>query len=356
MKGLVLAGGLGTRLRPFSHSMPKQLVPVANKPVLLHVLDALREAGVTDVGIVVGDRAAAIRAAVPAQGGSGLAVTYLHQPAPLGLAHAVAVARDFLADDEFVMYLGDNIVVGGIAPFAETFRRDRPAAQLVLTKVPDPQRYGVAEVDGHGAVTALAEKPAKPRSDLAIMGVYFLTPAIHEAIAQIAPSQRGELEITDAVQRLVDQGRPVRGERFEGFWRDTGTVDDVLECNQHLLDALPARVLGGVDGDSQLTGPVDVAPGAQITRSRVIGPVMLGAGTRVEDSVIGPYTTIGAGCAVSRCGVEYSMLLDGACLRGVPGIHHSLIGRAAEVELGHDATGRRQRLILGDHGRVVLGA
>jgi glucose-1-phosphate thymidylyltransferase len=352
VKGLVLAGGNGTRLRPFSHSMPKQLVPVANKPVLVHCLENLRDAGITDVCIVVGDRGDHVRAAT-AGADLGLDVCYVHQPAPLGLAHCVMLARDFLGDDDFVLYLGDTVLVGGIGGLAETFRDRRPAAQLALRKVSNPEEYGVAELDEHDRILRVVEKPSNPDSDLAIMGVYFFTPAIHEAIAHLDPSPRGELEITDAIQWLVDADIPVRGERFDGYWKDTGRVEDLLECNQHLLESTVNRIRGEVDEASYVAGPVDLAAGARVVGSRLLGPVAIGPGTVVEHSYIGPYTTLGAGCLVSHSGIEYSMLLDGAAVRGVSGVHGSLIGRGAEVRRG-GVPGRRHRLILGDDTGIEL--
>jgi glucose-1-phosphate thymidylyltransferase len=355
VKGLVLAGGTGTRLRPLSYSMPKQLVPVANKPVLVHCLENLRDAGVTDVCVVVGDRGDHVREAVGARADLGLAVTYLHQPVPLGLAHCVTLAREFLGDDDFVMYLGDTILVGGIGGLAEAFRQHRPAAQLALTKVHNPEEYGVAELAADGTVLGLEEKPAQPRGDLAVIGVYFFTPAVHEAVARIRPSRRGELEITDAVQWLVERGVPVRGERFDGYWKDTGRIDDLLECNQYLLETTVVQVRGTVDEESYIAGPVEVAPGARVVRSRILGPVVIGPGAVVEDSYIGPYTAVGAGCVVSHSGVEYSILLEGAGVRGISGVHGSVIGRSAEVGRG-GVPGRRHRLILGDHTRVEIAA
>jgi glucose-1-phosphate thymidylyltransferase len=350
VKGLVLAGGNGTRLRPFSHSMPKQLVPVANKPVLVHCLENLRDSGVSDVCIVVGDRGEHIRAAVD-RAALGISVSYVHQPAPLGLAHCVLMARDFLGEDDFVLYLGDNVLVGGIGGLAETFGHRRPAAQLALCKVSNPEEYGVAELGADDTILRLVEKPPAPTSDLAIIGVYFFTAAIHEAIARIRPSRRNELEITDAVQWLVDNGAAVRGERFDGYWKDTGRVEDLLECNQHLLESTVSRVDGSVDEASYLAGPVELGAGARVVHSRILGPVAIGPGTVVEHSYIGPYTTLGAGCVVSHSGIEYSILLDGAGVHGISGVHGSLIGRSAEVSRT-GVPGRRHRLILGDHTQV----
>ena len=233
MKALVLSGGAGTRLRPITHTSAKQLLPVANKPVLFYGLEAIRDAGITDVGVVVGDTAAAIKAAVGDGSAFGLSVTYIPQEAPLGLAHAVLVARDFLGDDDFVMYLGDNFIVGGIAELVEEFRAARPDAQIMLTQVPDPREFGVAELDETGQVVGLEEKPQQPKSDLALVGVYIFTPGVHEAVRSLQPSWRGELEITEAIQWLIDNGQQVASTTISGYWKDTGNVADMLEVNRH---------------------------------------------------------------------------------------------------------------------------
>lgn len=354
MKALVLSGGSGTRLRPFSYSMPKQLIPIINKPVLEHVLDNVRALGIVDVGVIVGDRGAQIAAAIGDGSRLGLDITYIPQDAPRGLAHTVAVARDFLGDDDFLMYLGDNMLPDGIEEIAADFAAERPAAQLLVHKVADPRAFGVAELGPDGTVERLVEKPAVPRSDLALIGVYFFTPAIHEAVAAIEPSARGELEITDAVQWLVERGAAVRASRYEGYWKDTGRVEDVLECNRRMLDGLDGRVDGEVDAASTLTGAVIVEAGARITGSHVVGPAVIGAGTLVENSHVGPHTTIGRDCVLSDTRLAYSITLDGATVRGVSGLHGSLIGRSATVGPA-EATGR-QRLVVGDHTHVEVAA
>jgi len=354
MKALVLAGGTGSRLRPFSYSMPKQLVPVANRPVLLHCLDRLREASITEVGIIVSsDRGQAIRDAVGDGQDLGLEITYLPQHAPLGLAHCVQLAEDFLADDDFVMYLGDNILAGGIVELAETFRTGRPAAQVVVTSVPDPSEFGVAEVDGDDRVLRVVEKPRVPVSDLALIGVYFFTPAIHEATRRIRPSGRGELEITDAIQWLVDAGHDVRASRLSGYWRDTGRVEDLLECNRVLLEATERRTLGSVDRYSSVIGAVAIEAGARVERSHIVGPAVIGAGSVIVDSLIGPYTAVGAGCDLAGSSIEYSIVLDRVSVRDVRGIHGSLIGRCAEVS-GSTGFNSRHRLVIGDDSRVEV--
>jgi glucose-1-phosphate thymidylyltransferase len=256
MKALVLAGGSGTRLRPITHTSAKQLLPVANKPVLFYCLEAIAEAGITDVGIVVGDTAPAVREAVGDGSAFGLKVTYLPQEAPLGLAHAVLIAADYLGDDDFVMYLGDNFIVGGISALVDEFRARRPAAQIMLTRVSNPREFGVAELDAAGTVIGLEEKPQSPKSDLALVGVYLFTPAVHEAVAALTPSGRGELEITEAIQWLLSNGRTVTSTVIAGYWKDTGNVADMLEVNRTVLEFIEPAVHGAVDDESELIGRV----------------------------------------------------------------------------------------------------
>ncbi|MFF3442185.1 glucose-1-phosphate thymidylyltransferase [Streptosporangium sp. NPDC002721] len=355
MKALVLAGGSGTRLRPITHTSAKQLVPVANKPVLFYGLEAIAAAGVREIGIVVGDTHAEIEAAVGDGRAFGLEVTYIRQRAPLGLAHAVLVARDYLGDDDFVMYLGDNFIVGGIDDVVERFARERPAAHIMLTKVGDPRQFGVAELDATGRVAGLEEKPPVPKSDLALVGVYLFTAEIHEAVAEIKPSWRGELEITDAVQWLISSGRRVDSSVISGYWKDTGDVTDMLEVNRLVLESLEPRVDGLVDDASQLIGRVVVEPGAEIERSRVVGPAIIGPGARVRDSYIGPFTSIAAGCAVDGSEIEYSIVLPRSSIAGVSRIEASLIGHDVEVTPA-PTTPRAHRLVLGDHSKVQISS
>ena len=352
MKALVLAGGSGTRLRPITHTSAKQLVPVANKPVLFYGLEAIAEAGIREVGLVVGDTRAEIEAAVGDGSAFGLEVTYLRQEAPLGLAHGVLIARDYLGDDDFVMYLGDNFVVGGITGLVDRFTRDRPAAQIMLTRVADPRQFGVAELDADGRVVGLEEKPASPKSDLALVGVYLFSPAVHAAVAELKPSWRGELEITDAIQWLLEEGLRVESSVISGYWKDTGNVPDMLEVNRLVLESLDPETLGRVDA-SELIGRVRIEAGAVVERSRLVGPVIVGSGAVVRDSYVGPYTSIGAGCAVTRSEVEYSILMPRASLDGVGRIEQSLIGHDAEVTRAPD-TPRAHRLVLGDHSKVQI--
>jgi glucose-1-phosphate thymidylyltransferase len=325
MKALILAGGTGTRLRPFTYTMPKQLIPVANKPVLEHVLGNVRQLGVTEAGIIVNCWAPEIAAQLGDGSRFGLRLNYIRQDEPLGLAHAVLIARDFIGADDFVMYLGDNILADGIAGCHEEFAARRPAAHVVVTKVADPRAFGVAEIDRDGALLRLTEKPRHPRSDLALTGVYFFTPAIHRAVRAIRPSARGELEITDAIQWLLTEGEEVTVSRYDGYFRDIGRVKDVLECNRKVLDGLHARNDGEVDAASMLIGPVIIEPGARVTRSVIEGPAIVGADSLVADSYIGPHTSLGRGCVLTRARIDYSVVLAGATISDARGIHGSMI-------------------------------
>ncbi|HUY51605.1 MAG TPA: glucose-1-phosphate thymidylyltransferase [Streptosporangiaceae bacterium] len=355
MKALVLSGGSGSRLRPITYTSAKQLLPVANKPVLFYGLEAIRDAGIVDVGIVVGDTAPAIRAAVGDGGSFGLDVTYIPQDAPRGLAHAVLVSRHFLGDDDFVMYLGDNFIVGGISSLVEEFRSSRPDAQIMLTKVSDPSEFGVAELDDMGEVIGLEEKPKQPKSDLALVGVYIFTSSVHEAVERLTPSWRGELEITEALQWLIDHGRKVRSTTITGYWKDTGNVADMLEVNRMVLEHIEPQVLGVTDVTTELIGRVVIEAGAEVTGSRIVGPVIVGAGTRVSGSYIGPFTSVAQDCLVVDSEIEYSILLRGASIQGVRRIEASLIGHAVEVTPSPRVP-RAHRLILGDHSKVQISA
>jgi glucose-1-phosphate thymidylyltransferase len=353
VRALVLAGGAGTRLRPITSTSAKQLVPVANKPILFYGLEQIRDAGVREVGIIVGDTAADIEAAVGDGSSLGIAVTYLRQEAPLGLAHAVLTAAEFLGDEDFVMFLGDNLIEGGIGDLVAAFERDRPAAQLLLKRVPDPERFGVAVLGEDGRIERLVEKPADPPSDLALVGVYLFTSAIVDAARRISPSARGELEITDAIQRLLDDGATVRASQVAGWWLDTGKKDELLDANRIVLGAMSQRVEGEVDADSTVTGAVVVEPGAVVTGSVLRGPAVIGAGARIVDSYIGPFTSIAEGCVVTRSEIEFSVLMPGCELTDVPRVEASLLGREVRVTRGARRPSAH-RLLLGDHSDVEL--
>lgn len=363
VKGLILSGGAGTRLRPITHTSAKQLVPVANKPILFYGIEDMVEAGITEIGIITGDTGPEIRAAVGDGSKWGAKVTYISQDAPLGLAHCVLIARDFLGEEDFVMYLGDNLLRQGIAEFVEKFERDRstsgeadgdrPSAQILLARVPDPQRFGVAEIGPDGEVTQLVEKPEHPKSDLALVGVYLFDPSIHEAVATIAPSPRGELEITDAIQWLIDNGHRVRHEVLEGWWKDTGKLQPLLEGNRLVLETIVPSILGSVDSDSIIDGRVVIEAGAQIINSTIRGPAIIGANTRVVNSYIGPFTSVYFDCEIVDSEIEHSVILEQSKILGIPRIADSLIGKLVEVRRS-ETRPVATRLMIGDHSVVDL--
>ena len=363
MKGLILSGGRGTRLRPITYTSAKQLVPVANKPVLFYAVEDMVAAGITDLGIIVGETADEVMAAVGDGSRFGAAVTWIHQPEPLGLAHCVRVARDFLGQDDFVMYLGDNMLEQGLQPLVDSFTaaraaEDPPAASILLSEVPDPHRFGVARLDDDGRVAELVEKPADPPSNLALVGVYLFSPAVHEAVASIEPSARGELEITDAIDWLIDQGHTVHHELLEGWWLDTGKKDPLLESNQRVLESLEHRVEGSVDAATHVDGPVVVEAGATVVGCRLVGPVVVGEGAHLEAAVVGPDVAVGARCRIERSSVEHSVLLDGARIVDVPRLVESLVGRGTVVEGpaggGRPSSDRGVRLMVGDDCVIEL--
>ena len=352
LKGLVLSGGAGTRLRPITHTSAKQLVPVANKPVLFYGLEALRDAGIREVGIIIGDTGDEIREAVGDGSALGIEVTFIPQSAPLGLAHAVLTAEEFLGDDPFVMYLGDNLLRDGIAPLVEEFRASDPDAMILLQRVPNPSSYGVAVLDGD-RVVHLEEKPAEPRSDLALVGVYMFAPSILDAAKAITPSPRGELEITDAIQYLIDQGRRVEPHVVTGWWKDTGQVEDMLEANRLILDVIESRMDGDLV-DSDIEGRVIVEDGARLVNSHVRGPAVIGRGSLIENAYIGPYSSISTGCVVRRAEIEHSILLERVHVEDLDArVEGSLIGRDVHISRS-DAKPRAYRFVLGDSSVIGL--
>jgi len=353
LKGLILSGGEGTRLRPITHTSAKQLVPVANKPVLFYGIEALVEAGVTEIGIVIAPATGGeIREAVGDGSSFGAAVTYIEQDRPAGLAHAVLTAEDFLDGSPFVMYLGDNLLRNGIDRLAETFKRESPDALILLTEVDDPGSFGVAELeDGH--VVRLVEKPEDPPSNLALVGVYLFSPSIMEAARQLEPSARGELEITEAIQVLIDEGRRVKSEVVTGWWKDTGHLDDMLEANRLVLEEVQTRLDGEIE-DSRVEGRVVLESGAILRRSVVRGPAVIAAGTVIEDAYIGPYTSIGADCVVRRAEVEHSILLTGSYVEDLGNrLEASLLGRDVRVTRTVGPP-RTLRMLVGDRAEIKI--
>ena len=362
MKGLILSGGAGTRLRPITHTSAKQLVPVANKPILFFGIEDMVEAGITEIGIITGETGPEIRAAVGDGSDFGAKITYIPHEAPLGLAHCVLIARDFLGDEDFVMYLGDNLLRQGISEFVESFETDHsasggvdrqvPSAQILLARVPDPQRFGVAEISASGEVTRLVEKPENPKSDLALVGVYLFDRTIHQAVAAIEPSPRGELEITDAIQWLIDNGHRVRHEVLEGWWKDTGKLEPLLEGNRLVLDMFETSIEGSVDRSSVLEGMVIVQAGAEVINSTLRGPVIIGEGTRIIDSVVGPYASIYFDCTIVDSSIENSVILEETKIVGVKNISESLVGK--QVDIHRASSDPAVRLMIGDHSVVEL--
>jgi glucose-1-phosphate thymidylyltransferase len=352
MKGLILSGGRGTRLRPITHTSAKQLVPVANKPVLFYAIESLVQAGIEEIGIIIApETGAEIQAAVGDGSRFGVGVTYIVQDEPAGLAHAVLTAEPFLGRDPFVMYLGDNLLQGGITDLVERFRTNEADALILLTPVPDPESYGVAELDGE-RVVRLAEKPAEPRSNLALVGVYMFNAGVHEATRAITPSARGELEITDAIQWLIDAGRRVEPHIVRGWWKDTGRREDMLEANRLILDTIESRCDGELE-DSQLDGRVVVEAGARLVRSTVRGPAIIGAGSRLVDAYVGPYTAIGDGCTIERAEVEHSILLGGCNVHDLDvRVESSLLGRNVSVSRQTQQP-RAYRLMVGDNSEIA---
>jgi glucose-1-phosphate thymidylyltransferase len=353
LKGLILSGGKGTRLRPITHTSAKQLVPVANRPVLFYGIESMAHAGIDEVGIIIapetGDE---IRAAAGDGSKFGVHITYIVQDEPAGLAHAVLTAEPFLGTDPFVMYLGDNLLQGGIDELVAAFRANGPDALILLTPVPDPQHYGVAELNGD-RVVALAEKPAQPRTNLALVGVYMFTALIHDAARAIKPSPRGELEITDAIQHLVDSGQRVEPHVVKGWWKDTGRLEDMLEANRLILDTIAGRVDGELV-ESQCDGRVVIEAGAQLERSTVRGPAIIGAGARLVDAYVGPYSAIGEGCVIECAEVEHSILLAGSSVRNLDGrMESSLLGR--NVHIARDERQpRAYRFMVGDNSEIGI--
>ncbi|MEX0832724.1 MAG: glucose-1-phosphate thymidylyltransferase [Actinomycetota bacterium] len=352
MKALVLAGGEGSRLRPITHTNAKQLIPVANRPILFYALDAIRDAGITEVGIVVGSTADEIETAVGDGSAWGISVTYIRQEAPLGLAHAVLVSKDFIGRDPFIMYLGDNVLLEGVTDFVEGFERHKPNAQIFLARVPEPERFGVAVLEGD-RVTKLVEKPREHISDLALVGVYLFDSTVFDAVEAIEPSDRGELEITDAIQHLIDAGRTVRAEMVSGWWKDTGRPEDLLEANRMMLSLMPGRLDGAVDKESRLRGPVVIERGAKVIRSGIRGPAIIGEDTVVEDSLVGPNTSIYFGCSLNASEIENSVVMEQCVIDGVKAMSDSILGRRVEVRRPESGNAM-YRLIAGDQSRVEL--
>jgi glucose-1-phosphate thymidylyltransferase len=354
VKGLILSGGKGTRLRPLTYTSAKQLVPVANKPVLFYAIDAIVAAGIRDIGIIVGETGSEIRAAVGDGSRFGASVTYIEQDAPRGLAHAVLIAEPYLGNEQFVMYLGDNLIAGGITGLVDEFRRLGCNSEILLAEVPNPQQFGVAELAAGGKVQRLVEKPREPRSNLALVGVYMFDSTIFESVRRIKPSARGELEITDAIQDLIDRGLEVHPHLVRGWWKDTGKLEDMLEANRIVLESIEPLRASEVGAGSRIEGRVSLGAGVELVDSLVRGPVVIGDGTRLESAFVGPYTSIGERCTLVCCELENSIVLADSTIRDIPlRIDGSLIGRNVRI-VKTDQKPKAYRFMVGDNSEVGI--
>lgn len=353
MKALVLAGGEGTRLRPITHTSAKQLVPVANKPVLYYCLESLAEAGITDVGIIVGETVQEIKEAIGNGSQFGIKVTYIEQPQPLGLAHAVKISERFLKDDHFVMFLGDNLIKDGIKSLVDEFNNKKPNAQILLAEVEEPERFGVAKLNGQQKVVKLVEKPKNPPSNLALVGVYMFDKNIFKAVNSIKPSWRNELEITDAIQHLIDSGFEVEPHIIKGWWKDTGKLEDMLEANRMILEDLEHCHEGKIDDKSKIIGRVCLEEGSKVVNSVIRGPAIIGKNTVIEHSYIGPFTSVYYDCSIKNSEVEHSIILEKSKVTDMHRIEDSLVGKNVNVCKTNQKP-KAYRLMLGDSSNVEV--
>ncbi len=355
MKALVLSGGTGTRLKPLTYTIAKQLIPVANRPILFYVIDQIKEAGITDIGVIVSPETSSHVEPALGDGSTwGVNVTYIMQSKPLGLAHAVTTAKDFLGDSPFLMFLGDNLIQGSVKNFIDEFSEYKADALVLLKKVADPHLFGVAELDTSGKVNRLVEKPKEPKSNLALVGVYLFTSEIHRAIAQIKPSWRGELEITDAIQKLLDSSKEVRSHILTGWWLDTGKKDDLLEANRVVLDSLlETSIKGEIDFNSQVAGRVEIGEEAILENSTVRGPVSIAGKCRIRNSFIGPFTSIAAGTTIEESYIEHSVVMENCSISNIERIGDSVIGRNSIITRQTDNF-KIIRLFIGDDAKIEL--
>lgn len=353
MKALVLAGGTGSRLRPLTYTSAKQLIPIANRPILFYAIEAIRDAGITDIGVIVGETRAEVMAALGSGERWGVEFTFIEQDAPRGLAHAVMIAEEFIGGNSFLMFLGDNLIRSGVTRFVRTFMETGPNSLILLSRVPDPQRFGVAELRD-GKVIRLVEKPKVPPSDLALVGVYLFDHHVFQAVREIKPSWRNELEITDAIQWLVEHGYRVDPYTVEGWWKDTGKPEDVLDANRLILETIEPLIAGEVSGDSQIIGRVIIEPGARVVNSVIRGPAVIGSQALIQDSYVGPFTAVSPQVTIQNAEIENSIVLDGSSIIRIPHrIDGSLIGRNAVVT----HTGVKPKavnMVLGDNSRVSI--
>ena len=354
MKGLILAGGSGRRLRPITHKTAKQLVPIANKPILHYVIEDLVGVGITDLGIVVGDTAKEIEKSVGDGSQWNADITYIHQEEPLGLAHAVLISESFLGQEKFVMYLGDNMFEDSLHEVVEDFEKSSTNARLLLAKVDNPQAFGVAEIDEQGAIKGLVEKPENPKSDLALVGVYLFDSTVHRAVKAIEPSVRGELEITDAIQWMIDEENNIEHRTLKGWWIDTGKKDPLLLCNELILGKIETLLLSQIGETVTLKGEIVAGENVEIIDSNIQGPVVIGSGVRIERSDIGPYVSIGDECKIEDSSVERSVLMEKSYVSGVTQLTKSVLGREVEIDGKETELQESTSVMLGDRTKVNL--
>jgi glucose-1-phosphate thymidylyltransferase len=353
MKGLILSGGKGTRLRPITHTNSKQLVPVANKPILFYCIESIRDAGIDDIGIIVGDTKQEIMSAVGDGSNFGVKISYIEQEAPLGIAHAVLISRDFIKDEPFIVYLGDNLLIEGIRPFVRRFENRKPHAQILLVKVPNPSQFGVAELDGD-RIKSLEEKPKNPKSNLALVGVYLFDSTIFDAASKIKPSWRNELEITEAIQYLIDHNHTVEAQIISGWWKDTGRIEDLLEANRVVLSSFSLDIRGKIDENSRIEGDVVLEAGSEIVNSVIRGPAIIGERTKIINSFIGPFTSIYYDVLIRNSEIEHSIILENSIVDGIGSrIEDSLIGQNVRVEKSNKLP-KAYRFMLGDSSKVEI--
>jgi glucose-1-phosphate thymidylyltransferase len=353
MKGLILSGGKGTRLRPFTYTGAKQLVPLANKPVLFYAIEDLVEAGITSIGIVIspetGDQ---VKTTVGDGSKFGAQISYIMQDAPKGIAHGIKIAQDFIGDDKFVLFLGDNFLRDGIVPQVKAFSDAQMNAQIILYSMADPSSMGVAVLDADGRVTKLVEKPKQFISPYAVIGIYMFDRHVFEAVNNIKPSARGELEITETIQYLIDHQLNVRAHQLHGWWIDTGKMSDILEANRLILDVLESKTEGQVDSTSKIEGRVVLDKEAVVINSTIRGPAIIGKRTRIENAYVGPYTSIHDDCLIQNCEIEHSVVLDNTRIQDTSArIADSLIGRNVEISRSGGQT-KTLKFMLGDHSKI----
>ncbi len=354
MKALILAAGKGNRLKPLTHTRPKHLLPVANKPILFYILDQIKQTGIEDIGIVISpDTGPQIQQAVGDGSRWGLKISYILQPQPLGLAHAVKVSRDFLGDSPFLMFLGDNLIQGSITGFVDQFKKERTDAVVLLKKMPNPQAFGVAQLDRNNRIVLIEEKPKQPKSDMVVVGIYVFSSAIHRAIEQIKPSARGEYEITDSIQQLINNGGHVLSQVLEGWWLDTGSRDDLLKANRIMLEEFAKpKVSGSVDSKSSIVGVVEVGDGTIVENSKISGPASISAGCVIRNSFIGPFTSVSDKTTIEDSSIENSVILGDCRIRSSQPLKDSVIGQG--VKLNKLMQGNETRLFVGDDAVLDL--